>query len=193
MAKHRLLNCEYVLAGSFKVNLSNKAKLLYFLMFASADDKGFVDNTNDLIISLEENDKNLGNELGLTLLNNDYQSALNELKDKGLIYEFEDNHYNKVHLIRHWFYHNKFVKGLWTNYQNFLSKVYLSGNEYLLGKKPFKEDKLKENNLNQDKLNYDNEIVEEPTPQPKQEMSEEDFNSLSKEEQKKAIDEELPF
>ena len=56
MSKHRLVNCEFIHASSFKVNLSNKAKLLYLMMLTSADDKGFVDTTNDIINALKTND-----------------------------------------------------------------------------------------------------------------------------------------
>lgn len=151
MAKHRLINCEFINAGSFKVNVSNKAKLLYLSMFVSADDKGFVDTTQDIINALETNDDNFTKVANMSLLDDTYNSALQELLDKGYIYEFVDNHSNKVHLIRHWFYHNKLIRGLWTNYANFNERVYLKNNEYLLGKKPLKEDNINENNINQDK------------------------------------------
>ena len=48
MARHRLVNCEFLNAGSFKVNVSNRAKLLYLMMIVSGDDRGFVDSTQDL-------------------------------------------------------------------------------------------------------------------------------------------------
>ena len=166
MAKHRLVNCEFLNAGSFKVNISNKAKLLYLMMIISADDRGFVDTTQDLINSLTTNDKEYDKSVSLELLENTYNTALNELLDKGYIYEFKDNHKNKVHLIRHWFYHNKLKKGLWTNYRTFLAQVYLEDNEYLMDKKPSKEDKLKEDNLNQDNIldEIDKEIGKEEKP-----------------------------
>lgn len=152
MSKHRLINCEFICASSFKVNVSNKGKLLYLLMFTSGDDRGFVDTTNDIINALTTNEKEVENTTSLALLENDYNSALNELIDKGYLYEFKDNHGNRVHLIRHWFYHNKLVKGLWTNYRNFLDMVYLENNEYKLGPKPLKEEnKIKE--IKEDKLN----------------------------------------
>lgn len=157
MARHRLINCEFLNAGSFKVNVSNRAKLLYFMMISNGDDRGFVDSTQNIIITLENNDSELDKVERLELLENTYNSALNELIDKGYLYEFIDNHQNKVHLIRHWFFHNKLVKGLWTNYRNFLELVHLENNEYILNsKKPFKEDKIKETKLNQTKLNQIN-------------------------------------
>ena len=166
MAKQRLLNCDFINASSFKVEMSNKAKLLYLFMFANGDDRGFVDNTNELIKTLQENDIEFRNEINLELLNNDYQSALKELIDKGLIYEFNNNHKNKVHLIRHWYYHNKLRQGLWTNYYKYLCMVEVVNNEYVLKEKPLKEKKLNENKLNEIKtipdnsLIYDNELTE---------------------------------
>lgn len=162
MARHRLLNCEFINAGSFKVNVSNRAKLLYLMMFVNGDDRGFVDTTQDLINTLEKNDNELDKVERLELLDNTYTSALTELLEKGYIYEFKDNHSNKVHLIRHWFYHNKLKKGLWTNYRNFLELVHLENNEYILNsvKKPLKEDKLNEEELNQN--NIIEKIEEEP-------------------------------
>ena len=161
MSKHRLINCEFICASSFKVNVSNKGKLLYLLMFACGDDRGFVDTTNDIINALTTNEKEVEQVTSLALLENDYNSALNELIDKGFLYEFKDNHGNRVHLIRHWFYHNKLVKGLWTNYRNFLDMVYLENNEYKLGPKPLKEEnkikEIKEDKLNDYKLSDDEE------------------------------------
>lgn len=149
MAKHRLINCEFLNASSFKVNVSNKAKLLYLMMIISADDRGFVDTTDDLINSLTNNEKEFNKTISLELLENTYNTALDELLEKGYVYEFKDNHKNKVYLIRHWFYHNKLKKGLWTNYRTFLTQVYLEDNEYIKGKKPLKEDKIKEDNPNE--------------------------------------------
>lgn len=153
MARHRLINCEFLNARSFKGNVSNKAKLLYLSMLVVADDKGFVDTTQDIINSLKKNDDDFTKTENLSLLENTYDTALDELIEKGYLYEFSDNHRNKVHLIRHWFYHNKLIKGLWTNYKEFCDKVVLDNNKYVIkGKKP-----LKENNITQDKPNQDNE------------------------------------
>ena len=161
MSKHRLVNCEFINAGSFKVNVSNKGKLLYLLMFTSADDRGFVDTTQDIINALEKNDRDFTKTENLSLLEDNYTAALQEIIDKGYIYEFKDNHSNRVHLIRHWFYHNKLVKGLWTNYKNFLKLLEIKDNEYILAsKKPLKEDNIKENNVNEDNINEDNIDVE---------------------------------
>lgn len=122
-------------------------------MFVNADDKGFVDTTDDIINALEKNDSEYDKNVSLELIQNTYKNALVELTDRGLIYEFRDNHNNKVHLIRHWFYHNKLIKGLWTNYRTFMDMVYLENNEYIIGKKPLKENNINQIKINQTKLN----------------------------------------
>lgn len=183
MAKHRLLNCEFISASSFKVNISNKAKLLYLMMFASADDKGFVDTTTELINALTSNEKEFNNAISLELLENTYTSALSELIGQGYLYEFRDNHNNKIYLIRHWFYHNKLVKGLWTNYHSFLGQVEIKNNEYVF-RKPLKESKLNQDKLNQDNISYGNN--EELTElEPKIELQQEESDELT--------EDDLPF
>lgn len=158
MAKQRLINCEFINASSFKVNVSNRAKLLYLMMITNGDDRGFVDSVQDLINALTNNEKEFDNTISLELLENTYNSALQELLDKGYIYEFKDSHSNRVYLIRHWFYHNKYKTGLWTNYKSFFEQVHLENNEYVMGKKPLKEDKLNETNTNQTKPNQEDEV-----------------------------------
>ena len=145
MAKKRLLNCEFVNASSFKINLSNKAKLLYYTMFANADDRGFVDTTTDIIESLTANEQKFDNSVSLQLVGNDYQSALNELVERGLLYLFRDNHGNEVYLIRHWHMHNQVLKNAWTNYLSYYNQVYLKDNKYIR-KIDYKD--YKENNSN---------------------------------------------
>ena len=184
MAKKRLINCEFISASSFKVNVSNKGKLLYLMMFVSADDKGFVDTTNEIIQSLEKNDLDFTNTQNLSLLGNDYHCALTELLDKGLVYEFEDNHSNKIHLIRHWYFHNKMCKGLWTNYASFNDQVYVEANEYKLGKKPLKEDKL-----NETKSNHNTDMVGEVETETEQTEEEYDFPFELTDKEKKAMKE----
>lgn len=159
MAKHRLINCDFI---NDMTNLTNNAKLLYLMLFINADDKGFVGNGEDIVKSLDNNDLENRNEINLSLLGNDYKSALNELIDKGLLYEFVSDHQKKVHLIIHWYFHNKLKKDLWTNYFKFLKLVDLVDNKYVLKKeKPLKEKEIKinENKLNEIKLN---EINVEP-------------------------------
>lgn len=132
-------------------------------MILNGDDCGFVDTTQDLINVLEENDKEYDKVERLELLENTYQTALQELLDRGYLYEFKDNHSNRVHLIRHWFLHNKYRKGLYTNYRVFREQVHLEHDEYQLGRKPLKEDKLNENNVNETNINqgYTEEEISE--------------------------------
>lgn len=118
-------------------------------MLLNADDRGFVDNTNKLIETFEKNDKEYDEQVSLTLLGNDYECALNDLIERGYIYEFRDNHNNKIHLIRHWFFHNQWRRGLWTNYNALSRKVELVENEYVL--KEINKNKVNENKLNENK------------------------------------------
>lgn len=181
MNEHRLINCKFINAGGFKTKISNKAKLLYLLMFTNADDRGFVDTTTDLINSLEKSEQEWNKNISMELLENTYQTALYELLDKGYLYEFVDKHENKIHLIRHWFLHNKYIKGLWTNYRTFLNKVDLVDNEYV--RKPLKESNIKDN-----KVNNNHKVNNE-------DISEEKWKELfdDTDNEKKELEEEMPF
>ena len=165
--KSRLINCDFLTTEAFNDKLSNKAKLLYVVMFINGDDKGFVSNTNTIISTLTKNDELFTNEINLSLLENDYPNALIELINRGYVYEFRDNHDNKVHLIRHWFIHNKWRKGLWTNYGSFLKQVELVEGKYVL-KESSKENKINENTINEIKEIKDEQIDDLPNEeQPK--------------------------
>lgn len=128
MANKRLIDCNFM---KDMIDVSNKAKLLYFTFFVNADDKGFVGNAKDIIATLQRKSDEK-NEVNLELLDNDFVSALHELVESGLFYEFKSNHGNRVYLIRHWYYHNKMTKGLWTNYGKYLARVVVKDNEYIL-------------------------------------------------------------
>ena len=118
-------------------------------MFLNADDLGFVGNTANLIQTLTNNE-NANGQVSLELLQNDYASALDELLTHGYVYEFRNKYGNTTYLIRHWFWHNKFKKGLKTNYWKYRSLVDLVDYEYIFRKESIKEkDKLKENNIKQ--------------------------------------------
>ena len=147
--RQRLINCDFLDTEAFNDKISNKAKLLYYQMFINGDDRGFVGNTNTIIETLKKNDDNFVDVVNMSLLENDYPNALYELINKGYLYEFRDNHENKVHLIRHWFVHNKYRKGLWTNYGSFLKQVQLDES----GKYVLKETHLKEIKINESKIN----------------------------------------
>lgn len=200
MAKKRLINCDFLNSGSFKCNVSNKGKLLYYSMIVAADDLGFVDTTNEIINSLEENDKLFNNSVSLELLDTTYQSALRELISRGYLFEFQDNHLNKVHLIRAWFLHNKWKNNLWTSYWGFYKQVCIKNGEYVM--KPLKEDNnINQSNTNQDTINQiieDNDILEElDKEQPKKktldDYTDDEFQKLPKEEQKRLLEDSLPM
>lgn len=135
MPKYRLINCDFLDDSKFKVELSNKAKLLYLYMFISADDRGFVGKTLEIIKTLNENDENFGDKETLNLVPYTYENALNELMDRGLLFEFTNKYKSKTHLIRHWYCHNKYYKKAWTNYSEYSKLVRLKENEYVLRKK----------------------------------------------------------
>ena len=144
MPRQRLINCDFFGVSGFTKNLSNKAKLLYFLFLVNADDKGFVGNGLDLAENLDQCEEKFEN----VLFQYKYVDSLKELVEKGFAYEFSDKHKNKTYLIRHWFLHNKNQKFLTTNYISYLSKVELVENEYCLKtekEKPLKEKENKQN------------------------------------------------
>ena len=155
MIRQRLINCDFLNASTFINGLGNKAKLLYLLMITNADDLGFVSNTHTLIEVLTTNDDE-SHQVNLELLKNDYTSALVELINKTYIYRFMDKHGNDVYVIKHWFMHNRWKKGLRTNYFTFYSKLEMENGEYYLkgkGEKPIKESKEKEKKENKNKVN----------------------------------------
>ena len=42
MERQRLINCDFLNFGGFLDNISNKAKLVYFMFIVNADDKGLI-------------------------------------------------------------------------------------------------------------------------------------------------------
>ena len=146
--QQRLINCDFLNVGGF-VDLSNKAKLVYFCFLINADDMGFVGNGTTIVNNLQNCETNFEN----VLFAYSYYDALKELCDKGLLYEFVDNHNNKTYLMRHWFFHNNYKKFLRTNYIGFLSRVELVNNEYVYKETIIKKDKLKQIKTNQIKIN----------------------------------------
>ena len=166
MVKKRLINCDFLNASGFLSNLSNKAKLIYFMFLINADDKGFVGNAVDLANTLDQCEENFDN----TLFNYKYIDALNELVEKRLVFEFTDKANNKVYLIRHWFMHNKKQDFLTTNYVSFLAKVELVDNKYQW--KNHKEKNLKENKIKEKEIK-ENKIYEELESNNKEQESQE--------------------
>lgn len=142
MARFRLINCDFM---NNMTKVSNKAKLVYLMLFLNADDKGFVGNALSVVESLNQN------------TNDNYIECLEELTEKGLTYKFCSNHSNDTYLIRHWYYHNKYTTHTFTNYKKYLDMVELVDNEYQLKEeKPFKEKKINEMKLNENKINENN-------------------------------------
>ena len=134
MAKSkRMFNSNLVNASSFKMKVSNKAKLLYFYIMLNADDKGFCDNADELIVLLESNDRLFHNEAALDLVEHGYQQAIQELVEKHLLLVFENKYGDKVYLVRQWYLHNQIPKDriTETTYVKYLEKVDInSENEY---------------------------------------------------------------
>ena len=153
----RLINCDFLNASGFKVNLTNDAKLLYFYFLINADDKGFVANAKELCETLDRCKETLEN----TLFQINYNDALQELVDKRLLFVFVDKVGNKTYLIRHWFLHNRYKPNLHTNFTWLLAKVELVDGKYQMkdfDEKPFKEkqSKINQNKINQNKVNNNN-------------------------------------
>ena len=148
----RLINCDFLNASAFKVNLTNDAKLLYFYFLINADDKGFVANAKELCETLDRCKETLEN----TLFQIKYGDALQELVDKRLLFAFTDKVGNTTYLIRHWFLHNRYRPNLRTNFVWLLTNVELVDGKYQLverKEKPFKE---KQSKINQNKINQNN-------------------------------------
>jgi len=108
MAKEkRMFNVGFMVAESFKMNLSNKSKLLYTYIVLSSDDRGFCDNVKELIVLLNGNDHEF---LNTGLVEYDYKSALQDLLERGYLIWITDNHGNDIYLVRHWYLHNQIPK-----------------------------------------------------------------------------------
>lgn len=146
MAKSkRMINSNIVNASSFKMQYSNKAKLLYFYIMLNADDKGFCDNADELVVLLDSNDRTFHNEASLDLLEHGYKQALQELVDRHLLLVFENKYGDKVYLVRQWYMHNQIPKDriTETTYVKYLEKVTINNeNEYELIQN--KDDDIKE-------------------------------------------------
>ncbi len=132
MAKEkRMFNVGFTLAESFKMNLSNKSKLLYFYIVISSDDRGFCDNVKELVILLNQNDNEFLNASGL--VEYDYKSALQDLLERGYLIWITDNHRNDIYLVRHWYVHNLIPKDRVneSRYESYLSLFEINDeNEY---------------------------------------------------------------
>ena len=102
-----------------------------------------------------------------------------------MLYEFINNHKDKIYLIRHWHFHNKLIKGLWTNYGKFYKLVKLEDDEYHLKTKEELNKPYKENNININENNIGNDIdIDDLLAEPKQ---------STKENSDELTEEDLPF
>ena len=157
MANQRLMNCDFFLKGAFDDVSSNKAKLLYFYFFINADDYGFVGNSNKIIkwLNSEEEDNN-------SLVQYTYESAADELVERGFLLKWVDKHQNPIYLIRHFFIHNKYnPKYISTNYLSLRAKVDLIDGCWELKETHKKESNVnnanKTNNANKENKSNDND------------------------------------
>ena len=133
MVNKRLINCDFIK----DMEVSSKAIFLYLMLFVNADDMGFVGNSNRIISILNDKEKI---ETNSALIPYSYDEALVELVNKGLLLEFQNKYDGRVYLIRHWFYHNKHLSSMETNYTTFFDLVDLVNGKYYLGEeKPLRE------------------------------------------------------
>ena len=138
MAKSKkLLNCDFLNESSFRSKVSNKGKLLFLYIYMNCDDAGFCGMAEDLVDLFNANDYKFHSQGSLDLIEHNYQDALNELLEKGLLYKFIDKHQNAVYLVRDYHKHNKLPDNRVTesNYKQYLSYVELVDNQYQWTKK----------------------------------------------------------
>lgn len=162
MVNKRLINCDFIK----DMEVSNKALLLYLMFFLHADDMGFVGKGNKIIKLLNDKEKE---ETNNALIPFTYDEALVELINKGLLLEFTNNHNDKIYLVRQWFYHNKFLDRMETNYESLLSLVDLIDNEYNQGegkilkergnKKGIEKKRKEGNRKKEDKKDNNNSLI----------------------------------
>lgn len=125
-AGDRLINTRFI---KTLVNLTNRALLLYHQLIVWADSMGAIGETEIIITLLQHKADNEG-DMGMGLIKTDYHSALDELIEKGLVYEVPLTSGNKVHIIKHWWLHNKWKKYLKSNYFKAISQFYIEAGEY---------------------------------------------------------------
>lgn len=125
-AGDRLINTRFI---KTLVNLTNRALLLYHQLIVWADSMGAIGETEIIITLLQHKADNEG-DMGMGLIKTDYHSALDELIEKGLVYEVQLTSGNKVHIIKHWWLHNKWKKYLKSNYFKAINQFYIEAGEY---------------------------------------------------------------
>lgn len=168
--KQRLINCDFLNFGGFLDNISNKAKLLYFMFLVNADDLGFVGNGISIANTLDQCEEKFDN----TLFTYKYVDAIEELTSKGFLYVFSDKYNNKTFLIRAWFKHNKQQNFLSTNFVSYQAMVEIRNGEYHLKniekhkeETPYKvkEIKVKESKVNNEEIENININNKDKEPQ----------------------------
>ena len=177
MANYRLINSDFVR----DMEVTNRAKLLYLFFMFNADDLGFVGNGKKVVSNLQSE------ELEVGIAQETFNDALFSLVDKGLLYAFENNYGDTIYLVRHWFLHNKWKKGLWTNYKSLTKKVKLVDNEYVLKT----EEEMKE-----EQERWTKKLVEEHPITQREEVLERlnnDMDRLKASEEDDDEDVKLPF
>ena len=194
MAKsRRLFNADFMNDSPTKRNLSNKAILMYCYLMFNTDDRGFVGNAPDLADYFDLKDmkeKRFDPE-------RNYSTAIDELLEKGFLFGFKDRHGNVVHLVRHYWMHNKIPEKRITNcnFSRFLDYVDLKANTYewkpnvtqvsnicdtnvcVIEEKRIKEN-LSEGNINEENLKERNPKEGDGKPKAVQKLicSDEDFD-----------------
>ena len=84
----------------------------------------------EVILTLLQAKADNEGDTGVGLVKTDYRSALDELVEKGLVYEVKLTGGNAVYIIKHWWLHNKWRKYLKTNYFKAINEFYIEQGEY---------------------------------------------------------------
>ena len=116
--------------------------------------------------------KNSEEEDNNSLVQYTYESAADELVERGFLLKWVDKHQNPIYLIRHFFIHNKYnPKYISTNYFSLRAKV-----ELIDGCWELKENHLRkenqENNANKENKSNDNNDWEEDWDKTMKELNE---------------------
>lgn len=125
-AGNRLINTNFLKSLT---RLTNRALLLYYSFITWADSMGAVGEAEVILTLLQAKADNEG-DTGVGLVKTDYRSALDELVEKGLVYEVKLTGGNAVYIIKHWWLHNKWRKYLKTNYFKAINEFYIEAGEY---------------------------------------------------------------
>lgn len=125
-AGNRLINTNFLKSLT---RLTNRALLLYYSFITWADSMGAVGEAEVILTLLQAKADNEG-DTGVGLVKTDYRSALDELVEKGLVYEVKLTGGNAVYIIKHWWLHNKWRKYLKTNYFKAINEFYIEQGEY---------------------------------------------------------------